>query len=236
METMRDFKIIGHRGACAHEPENTLRSIRRAIDDGAEMVEIDIRYASGEILVIHDATVDRTTDGQGSVHSMSLAQIRELDAGKGEKVPTLAEVIETVRGKCGLNIEIKESKVVPALCELLERMKLHQSDEILISSFHSAALVEARVRLPEIRIGIIVGEMKGGFGGVFEFAEPLRAVSIHPHLGWVSRQFVEEAHGRNMMVYPFTVRERKELLKVLESGADGCFADDPKWVREMVKA
>jgi glycerophosphoryl diester phosphodiesterase len=232
---MRDFKIIGHRGACAHEPENTLRSIRRAIADGAEMVEIDIRYVSGEILVIHDATVDRTTDGHGSVHRMSLAQIRELDAGKGEKVPTLAEVIETVRGKCGLNIEIKERKVVPALCELLERLRLHESDEILISSSHSGALGETRGLLPEIRIGIIVGKVMGRFGGVFQLAEQLRMVSIHPHLRWVSQEFVEEAHGRNMKVYPFTVSEREELIKVLESGADGCFADDPKWVREMVK-
>ncbi|MEP2776619.1 MAG: glycerophosphodiester phosphodiesterase family protein [Luteolibacter sp.] len=233
---MRDFKIIGHRGACAHEPENTLRSIRRAIADGAKMVEIDVRYVAGEILVIHDDTVDRTTDGKGAVHKMSFAEVRELDAGMGEKVPTLAEVIETVRGKCALNIEIKEEEAVAAVCGLLGELGDAGSDDFLISSSDSGTLGEARARLPEAAIGIIVGMVKGRFGGVFRLAERLQVASIHPQLRWASPAFVEEAHDRGFKVYPFTVRTREELVKILDSGADGCFADDPKWTAGLVEA
>lgn len=232
---MRDFKIIGHRGACAHEPENTLRSIRRAIADGADMVEIDVRYASGEILVIHDETVDRTTTGHGSIHQLSFDKIRELDAGLGESIPTLAEVIETIRGKCQLNIEIKEHASTVPVCDLLEDLGISASQDFVISSSHSEALFEARKRLPRIPIGIIDSRKSGKHDAMFDLAAQLQAASIHPHLRMVSKALVGKAHEKRLKVLPYTVRTRRQLINLLEAGADGCFADDPKWARELVR-
>ena len=231
---MRDFKIIGHRGACAMEPENTLRSILRAIADGADMVEIDIRYASGEILVIHDETVNRTTNGHGSIHRLSLAEIRRLDAGMGERIPTLAEVIETTRGKCPLNIEIKEPAGTVPMCELLVKCGSALGD-FLVSSSHADALVEVRARLPEIPIGIIDGRTSGAVDGLFKLAGKLRATSIHPHLQLVTPALVAMARERDLQVFPYTARTRAQLLQLLEAGADGCFADDPECARRVLE-
>lgn len=231
---MRDFKIIGHRGACAHEPENTLRSIRRAISDGAEMVEIDVRYAHGEILVIHDESVDRTTSGHGSIHGLSFAQIRELDAGIGEKIPTLAEVIQAIRGKCQLNIEIKETAATGAVCDLLEDFGISISQDILISSSIDEALLESRSRLPRIPLGIIDGRTSGRNNVIFELAAKIQAASIHPHLQLVTKDLIADAHERNLKVLPFTVRTHEQLIKLLKVDADGCFADDPKWARKLL--
>src|SRR6187455_3135798 len=93
---MSGFLCIGHRGACGHEPENTLRSVRRALELGAHGIEIDVHYVHGELLVIHDAKLERTTNGRGYISRKSLADLRALDAGQGERIPTLREVFETV--------------------------------------------------------------------------------------------------------------------------------------------
>lgn len=99
---------VGHRGAAGHEPENTLRSFRRAMELGADMVELDVHLCgSGELVVIHDETVDRTTDGTGEVAKMTLDEMRALDAGKGERIPTLQEVIDLATGRMDINIELK---------------------------------------------------------------------------------------------------------------------------------
>jgi len=232
---MRDFKIIGHRGACAHEPENTLRSIRRAIADGADMVEIDVRFAHSEILVIHDESVDRTTNGHGSIHSLSLTQIRELDAGIGERIPTLAEVVGTTSGKCQLNIEIKEAAATGPVCDLMEELGISTSLDILISSSIAEALLEARGRLPLIPIGIIDGRVSGRNDAIFELAAKVQATSIHPHLQLVSHPLIASAHERALKVLPFTVRTHEQLIRLFDLGADGCFADDPKWARDLLK-
>src|SRR4029453_18194831 len=104
---MGEFLCIGHRGACGHEPENTLRSIRRALELRVDGIEIDVRLAGGELVVLHDARVDRTTNGHGYVFRKSLRELRLLDAGKGERIPTLREVFETVDRHAFINVELK---------------------------------------------------------------------------------------------------------------------------------
>lgn len=232
---MRDFKIIGHRGACAHEPENTLRSILRAIADGADMVEIDVRYAAGEILVIHDSTLDRTTNGRGPIHKASFAEIRALDAGCGEKIPTLAEVIEITRGKVPLNIELKEPAVIDPVCDLLEDYGISGSPDLLLSSSNGKTLKKLRARLPIIPIGIIFSRKSIRHEPMFALAAQVQANSIHPHLARTSATLIEAAHARNLQVMPYTVRTRNQLQKLLAVEADGCFADDPRWAAGVVR-
>ncbi len=231
---MHEFKIIGHRGVCAHEPENTLRSILRAIADGADMVEIDVRFAAGELLVIHDATVDRTTDGHGPIHHMTFEQIRNLDAGKGERIPTLSEILEVTLGTIPLNIEIKEVSATAPLCDLLLDFRGLEHQDLLLSSFHPEAMIEARGRLPEIRLGVLASDEPQDPDEMFMIAHELGAVSVHPHLRNVTRDLVQEAHRKCLLVLPYTVREPDELQHLIDCQADGCFADDPRWAAAIL--
>lgn len=113
---------VGHRGACGYEPENTIRSFRRAIDLGVDMIECDVyRCKSGEAVVMHDPTVNRTTDGTGRVHDLTLSEIRELRINGTEQVPTLQEVIDLCRGKIRINVEIKEEADAEAALEVIKK-------------------------------------------------------------------------------------------------------------------
>jgi glycerophosphoryl diester phosphodiesterase len=226
---MRPFCIIGHRGACAHAPENTLLSVRRGIADGADMIEIDVRMAGGEIVVIHDGTLDRTTNGSGPIDARPFVGLRQLNAGSGEQIPILAEVLEVTLDALPLNIEIKEIAATAPVCDLLENLPRLDPQQVLISSFHEAAIREARDRLPDIPLGILADESAGSLTKMLPLAAELRATSIHPPVAALSQQVVEEAHAQGFLVLPYTARTLKQLTRVLDCGADGCFADDPRW-------
>ena len=125
---------IAHRGASAYEPENTLRAFARAIEMGATMLELDVHLSrDGHLVVIHDPDLSRTTDGSGSAGDMSLAEIQRLDAGLGEHVPTLAEVIELVRGRAQLYIEMKGQQTPAAVVDTLRRTAF--IDQAIAGSF-----------------------------------------------------------------------------------------------------
>ncbi len=230
---MPPFTIIGHRGACAHAPENTLRSIRQAIADGADMVEIDVRSAAGEILVIHDDTLDRTTDGSGHINSLSFEDLRQLDAGAGEMLPILAEALEVTLPTLPLNIEIKEVAVTAPVCDLLLGLPQLDPQRVLLSSFHEEAIREVRERLPEIPIGILADENPVSLADMIPLATELGAISVHPPVESTSAEIVARAHLSGLRVLPFTARTLEQLTHVLDCGADGCFADDPKWVARV---
>jgi len=222
---MREFKVIGHRGACAHEPENTIASVRRAIADGACMIEIDVRLAGGEIVVIHDDTVDRTTEGSGSIYDLPIEEIRDLG------IPLLDEVLVETLGVLPLNIEMKDTQVCTPVCELIAG----ELEQVLLSSFHHEAVIEARELLPEVPIGILAKNDSNKLDAMFELGDRLAAKSLHPHVDCVATEVVEKAHGADFLVIPYTARTPEQLASLLEAGADGCFADDPKWAIEFAR-
>ena len=228
---MDPFTIIGHRGACALEPENTLRSVRRAIADGADMIEIDVRLADGEVVVIHDDTLERTTDGHGPLHEIPFQELRRLDAGDGELIPTLQEVLDLTLGRLPLNIEIKESEASAAVCHLLGAIPDLDPAEILISSFHEEAIRKTRQLLSAIPIGILSSEEP--VDQCLQIADELGARTLHPNIDSLEAEFVAAAHDAGLRVLPYTVRTDEQLERALGCGADGCFADDPAWARAM---
>ncbi len=162
--------LIGHRGAKAVAPENTLASFRRAWEDGADVVEMDVRLtADGAVVVIHDETVDRTTDGHGVVAEMTLAELRRLDAGRwfspayaGERIPTLDEIIAWARGRVGLMVELKYPRrqfrpdLVPPVLEHLRAGGVEE--DVAIISFEGAAIEQARAMAPHIPAGVMEPE------------------------------------------------------------------------------
>jgi glycerophosphoryl diester phosphodiesterase len=147
-------RIMGHRGAKAYEPENTLRSVRRALDMGVQAVEIDVHISrDGHLVVIHDATVDRTTNGQGRVADLSWEELRRLDAGMGELLPSLEEVVALVRGRAHLFVELKDPSAVEPLAAFFSAQDLFAEAHVI--SFWHPSLKKLRGLEPRIRTGVL---------------------------------------------------------------------------------
>lgn len=220
------FLCIGHRGARGHEPENTLRSVRRALELGAHGIEIDVRMADGEIVVIHDGTLDRTTDGSGAVSRKSLAQLRALDAGQGERIPTLSEVFETVDRRAFVNVELKGRRTagpVSALIAEFVEQRGWSYEDFVVSSFSRAEL--RAIADPRIPIALLLARPTRLYP---LSARRVRASAVNPALRYVTRQFVEDAHRRGLRVFVYTVNEPADIARMREWGVDGVFTDYPE--------
>jgi glycerophosphoryl diester phosphodiesterase len=219
---------IGHRGAAGYEPENTLRSFQRAVQLGADMVELDVHLcASGELVVIHDDTVDRTTDGSGSVGGMTLGELRALDAGKGEKIPTLDEVFTALQGRAAVDVELKGLGTAEPVYELVDglvRRRRWALSDVLVTSFDWGMLEELRSLSDRIRLGPLV--YKEPFRAL-RFVPEIRAHSVNPFHEYVDAGYVREAHRLGLAVYPWTVNEAADIERVKGLGADGVISDYP---------
>ncbi len=222
------FLKIGHRGACGYEPENTLRSFEKALELGVDMIELDVHCcASGELVVIHDNRVDRTTNGTGYVAGMSLEELRELDAGKGERIPLLGEVFELVKGRAQVNVELKGSGTALPVHDLMKGLVQEggwSSDDFLVSSFNHYELLEFLRYNANIRIGALTEGIPLGYA---EFAERLHAASVNISLEFICKEFVDDAHRRGMEVFVYTVNDPEDVDLVKSLGADGAFSNFP---------
>src|SRR5262245_46192344 len=148
------MEIVGHRGACGGAPENTLRSFARAIELGCHRTELDVQVsADGTAVVMHDATVDRTTDGRGAVSALTVAELKKLDAGAGEKIPTLEEVMDLCRHKIDLQIELKAKKSPALVADLIKRA--WEPRKTVVTSFDLELLNEFAVLIPAIPLGLL---------------------------------------------------------------------------------
>ena len=169
---------IAHRGASAYEPENTLRAFERAIQMGATMLELDIHLSrDGHPMVIHDAEVSRTTNCKGPVSDMTLKQIKELDAGKGERVPTLTEVIDLARDRAKLYIELKGQRTPGPVVDALSSMAF--MDQVIISSFYPWLIQKIKFLNPKIRTSLLIRSEDQGADFV-EWALAVAADYVHP--------------------------------------------------------
>ena len=226
--TAGKFLCIGHRGAAGHEPENTLRSIRRAIELGAHGVEIDARFIDGELIIFHDDRLDRTTNGHGSVSRKRFAQLRTLDAGKGERIPTLREVLETVDRRAFINIELKGRRTAePVLTLIREFLDEHgwSPEHFLVSSFHRREL--RAIADPRIRIGLLLTKPTLLY---HISARRVRAWSVHPASRFTTEKFVTHAHRHGLKVIPYTSNNPPDIARIRATGADGVFTDFPERV------
>ena len=223
--------MIGHRGAAGHAPENTLRSFHKAVELGADMVELDVHLcATGEPVVIHDDTLDRTTDGSGRVRDVSLDDLRQLDAGAGERVPTLVEVIDEMSGRVAINVEIKGLGCVDRVNEVISDAVgdgLVSHDGLLVSSFHIGMLEWMRALSDDVRLGVLVGDAPSM---VLEFAQRVGAYSVNPYHRRMSLEFVSSAHDLGLKVYPWTVNESGNIARAKAMGVDGIISDYPERV------
>lgn len=213
--------IIGHRGARAVAPENTLAAVQKGMQC-ADYVEVDVRLSRDGIpVVIHDPTLDRTSSGKGPVRKYSVEELRRFDAGGGERIPTFEEVLYQVRGPCGLIVEIKEPGSEEAVCRLL---KERSPERTLVVSFHDKSLVTAKKLLPQIRTGLIYSQEPEN---PLRAAQSVHAYAILPRFDRVTKDLVDRAHRLLMLVIPWTLNTGTEFWLAKEYGCDGFATDDP---------
>lgn len=216
------FAIVAHRGASAYKPENTVRAVRRALEMGADAVEVDVRLsADGYPVVIHDETVDRTTNGSGRVDELTLSALRQLDAGLGEKIPLLGEVLEEVKGRAVLFVELKLPEVADkAVAEVVERDML---DDVLFISFFPEALIRVRELVPSSHIGLIYFKPPGG---ILE-AKRLRADAVLPKYNMATEKAVKFAKRLKLYVVAWTVDDPSLALRLKQRGVDAVATNAP---------
>lgn len=230
--------LLAHRGDLAHAPENTLPSFMQAIQKGADGVELDAKLtADGHVIVIHDESVDRTTDGKGKVASFTLDAIRKLDAGAwfdakfaGTRVPLLEEVFETLGKEKLINIELTNyfsprDGLVKKVCELIQRH--NNAGQIIFSSFLPLNLKIASQTLPEIPRGLlalpgIMGLWARSFGFMFGDYQ-----ALHPHLKNTSREQIQRARKVKRRIHVWTANSPADIQRLRDWGVDGIFTDDP---------
>ena len=225
---MTNFLKIGHRGAAGYEPENTLKSFQKAIELKADAVEFDVRLAcSGEIIVIHDSSTERTAGVEGEVSDMPLAELKALDAGRGEKIPTLEEVLDLISRKVVVNIEIKDSRAVKPVAIIIEKYVSERAwkyEDFMVSSFNHVDLWQIKELIPEIRIGALVSCVTPCFA---DFAKEMRCYSVNIENTSVTKNFVDELHEKEIKVFVYTVDEPEEIARIKAMGVDGIYSDFP---------
>ena len=222
-------QIIGHRGARALEPENTLRAVERGLACTG-WVEVDVRLSrEGVPVVVHDATLDRTTDGTGPVRDALVMELRRLDAGQGERIPLLSEVLDRVGHHGGLIVEAKEEDAVPAICSLL---RAYGTGDVILVSFLPAALTAARALLPGLATGLIVSRTEGN---PVEIAMRAGAGTLLPRKDLLSEDLVQTARRVGIRVIPWTLNSKDDIRQAMGLDVAGFATDDPCSAREWVK-
>ncbi|MGG0717196.1 glycerophosphodiester phosphodiesterase family protein [Robertmurraya massiliosenegalensis] len=234
---------VAHRGASGYAPENTIAAFDLAVDMKADYIEIDVqRSKDGELVLIHDTTVNRTTNGTGSVGDLTFEQLRSLDAGSwfgeefaGESIPTFEEILDRYRGKVGILIELKAPELYPGIEEqvaqaLKERnMDKPKNNKIIIQSFNFESMKISNELLPRIPIGVLTSNRAD------TTAEALEEFSTYadwfnPSYGIVTEDLVNQVHSLGMKIGSWTARSQEVVDFLFEMGVDAIITDYPDYV------
>lgn len=227
-----DFLCIAHRGASSYAPENTLAAFDLALDLGCQHLELDVQSSrDGYLVVIHDATLDRTTNGHGNVEQSTLAELRSLDAGSwfgaaytGERIPTLPEVLQRYRGRAHLHTEIKGR--TPHLARRTIDLVRHfdMATQVTVTSFHIASLQEVRADAPDLPTGWLVPEITDA---VLSQAPQMGLTQLCPAARIVTPTLVERLHAAGFVVRAWGVADEILMRQVVDAGADGMTVNFP---------
>jgi len=237
--------IVAHRGDSAHAPENTLAAFRRAIEEGADAIELDVRFSQDEeVVVFHDSTLDRMSGGSGLVRKMTLGQLKGLVVGAQSvcgQIPTLEEVFALCGGKVGINVEIKsdrqgrrDMKIVDRCCSLIKCHRLKHS--VLVSSFHHRCIEHLKRSHPEIPGGLLFHPLKHVGRSAVLLAGRLRTEYVIFGGASLRSRVVRSAHSTGMFVGEFTVNTERRLERALRYGVDAIITDDPARIRYLLRA
>ncbi|MFE0250646.1 glycerophosphodiester phosphodiesterase [Streptomyces sp. NPDC059010] len=217
-----NFLTIGHRGVMGVEPENTLRSFVAAQQAGLDVIELDLHLSKdGALVVMHDTDVDRTTDGTGPIADKTLAELRALDAGRGERVPVFEEVLDAV--KSPLQAEIKDVAAARALAEVMTDRDL--APRVEVSSFHDDAVAEIARLVPGVRTALIASR----YGtDVVDRAVAVGAATVCLNIRRLTLEVVERARKADLRIIGWVVNTQDHLRLVRALELDGATTDYPE--------
>ncbi len=230
----RPLICLAHRGASGHAPENTLAAFNKAVELGADWVELDVYAVENELVVIHDERLERTTNGTGRVHHHDLAYLRGLDAGQGQKIPLLSEVFDTINRRVKINIELKGPHTAGPAVDLINRYvagRGWQYNQFLLSSFTHDRIRRARRLAPEIPIAPNISGNSRMPEAILGEAENF--YSVHLESSLVSPDRIREIHRQGALVFVFTVNQTDKIKKMYSQGADGIFTNFPERVIQL---
>ncbi|MDW5287979.1 glycerophosphodiester phosphodiesterase [Formosa sp. PL04] len=220
--------VMGHRGAKAYIAENTLESIQKALDFNVDGIEIDVHCcASGELVVFHDFTLDRMTNGEGELAKQTLSELKALKVDGQFSIPTLDEVLDLIDRKCILNIELKGKYTAAATCKTIQNYieyKSWQYSDFLVSSFQHHELEDVYKIDKNIPLGVLT---KANMMEAIEFAETVKAKAIHPGSAIVTRDNVKFAQSKGYAVNVWTVNDEATINRMKDYGVDAIISDNP---------
>lgn len=244
--------VVAHRGASGYAPENTLASIKKAIAMGVDMVEIDVQLTKDkQVVLMHDLTVDRTTNGKGKVRDLQFDEIRKLDAGSwfsseyaGEKIPTLEEVIETVKGKCKLLIEVKRVKtnkpeIEAKIIQLIDKYNAY--DWCIVQSFETEVVKNIQAldksvechKLVTMNLSVLPLHLDSRIktGTIYKYKT---VQAINPYFKMLNKRKVDKIHSRGQKIITWTVNEKEDMKRMIEMGVDGIITNYPDRLIELL--
>ena len=224
--TMDKILKIGHRGAKGYEPENTLISFEKAIEMGADGIELDVHLSiDGHLIVIHDETIDRTTNGKGFVNQLTLQELNSFTINDEHEIPTLEEVLDLVNQRCFVNIELKNQDTAEKVVQLIEHyisVKNWNHSQFIVSSFDWSALQQVRFLNENIRIGVLT---ETDLDLAISFSRFLKAEFLHPDFQLLTNEYTAKIQEKGILVFPWTVNEIEDVERMKSFKVDGIITD-----------
>jgi len=243
-EKKEKVRILGHRGAMGHAPENTMASFMMALEMGADIIELDVHLTRDNVpVVIHDEDVKRTTDGEGEVKDMNLEELKELDAGSwfseefaGERIPTLSEVLAWAKGNVPINIEIKNGPNFYKGIEerVVEELAGHgMTGEIIISSFDHVCLKTIKEIEPALRTAILYSCR---LCDPVYYAKYLNLSAFHPRWSYITKKFIDDAHAAKLAVNTWVANTPDLMNRLIDMGVDMIGTNYPDRLKKLLSS
>jgi len=239
MNSNNKIIIMGHRGASKIAPENTLKAFKEAIRLKADAVEFDAQETvEGEIVIIHDYDTLRTAGTEGIVKQMTLKELKKLNFGNGEQIPTLLELIQLAKGKISLNCEIKVEGIAKKIIHIFQDADI--LDSTIVSSFLHEELSKIQKIEPQLKLATLVPTEAGKFSDwnykkkLIDLTSENNYYAINPLYKLADKQFIEYAHEKNIKVFPWTVDSGIAMKKLINMGTDGIITNDISRLKEVL--
>lgn len=228
------MQIFAHRGASGNYPENTPSAITAALQAQVDGIELDVQSCADDFVIIHDSWLDRTTNGNGRVVDTPFSEIAKLDAGEGQQVLNLQQVLELIGTQTQINLELKHTFGLDKLVQILEQNVAEgiiEREQLLLSSFDHHQLKWLKQNLPWVKIGALTASIPLNYA---YFAENLHAYSVHLDKNFINHEFVADAKQRGLKVMTYTVDKQQEIEEMQNLGVDGIFTNYPCYAKMIL--